>query len=34
VDSARVELVELRQADAERRGQGRWTRLKAAWRGE
>jgi hypothetical protein len=24
----------LRQADAKRRAEGRWTRLKAAWRGE
>jgi hypothetical protein len=32
-DSTRAELAELRQADAERRGQGRWARLRAAWRG-
>jgi hypothetical protein len=25
---------ELRQADAARRGQGRWARLRAAWKGE
>jgi uncharacterized coiled-coil DUF342 family protein len=24
----------LRRADAERRGKGRWARLRAAWRGE
>jgi chromosome segregation ATPase len=27
-------MAELRQAEANRRGQGRWARLKAAWRGE
>jgi hypothetical protein len=26
-------IVELRQAEAARRGQGRWARIKAAWRG-
>jgi hypothetical protein len=31
---ARQEVEQLRQADTARRGQGRWTRLKAAWRGE
>jgi len=34
VREAEDAIVELRQADAARRGQGRWTRLKAAWRGE
>jgi hypothetical protein len=28
------EAGELRQADATRRGRGRWARLRAAWRGE
>ena len=31
---ARQEAERLRQADAARRGQGTWTRLRAAWRGE
>jgi hypothetical protein len=34
VDSAKAELAKLRQADATRRGQGRWERLRAAWRGD
>jgi hypothetical protein len=40
-DQARAEAHEahqvagaLRQADATRRAQGRWARLRAAWRGE
>jgi hypothetical protein len=33
-DQARAEMEELRQADAERKARGRWTRLRAAWRGE
>jgi hypothetical protein len=31
---ARQEAEQLRQAEAARRGQGRWARLRAAWRGE
>ncbi len=31
---ARQEAAQLRQADAARRGQALWPRLKAAWRGE
>jgi len=27
-------IEELRRTDAERRGRGRWARLKAAWLGE
>ena len=31
---AREDAAELRQADADRQGRGRWRRLRAAWRGE
>jgi|SRR5690348_18336239 hypothetical protein len=31
--AARQEAETLRQAEATRRGQGRWARLRAAWRG-
>jgi hypothetical protein len=31
---AQADVAELRQAEAMRRGQGRWARLRAAWRGE
>jgi hypothetical protein len=31
---AEAHAAELRQVDKERRGQGRWARLRAAWRGE
>jgi hypothetical protein len=31
---AQQRVDELRQADAQRRGEGRWMRLRAAWRGE
>jgi multidrug resistance efflux pump len=34
IDSARAELAEVRQAEGERKGRGRWARLRAAWRGE
>ncbi len=34
VREAEDAIEALRQADAKRRGEGRWTRLKAAWRGE
>jgi hypothetical protein len=41
VDQARQHVREaeeaiqtLKQVEAERRGQGRWARLRAAWRGE
>jgi hypothetical protein len=33
-DKAVHAAEQLRQADAERRGRGRWARLRAAWRGE
>jgi chromosome segregation ATPase len=33
-DQARTEMAELRQADHDRKGRGRWARLRAAWRGE
>ena len=33
-DEAVKGAEQLRQRDAERRGQGRWARLRAAWRGE
>jgi len=33
-DEIRAERDALRQAEAVRRGQGRWARLRAAWRGE
>jgi hypothetical protein len=33
-DEAVKAAEQLRQADAERKGQGRWARLRAAWRGE
>jgi chromosome segregation ATPase len=32
--AAQERLDAMRRADAERRGQGRWVRLRAAWRGE
>jgi hypothetical protein len=32
--TAQQAAAELRLADAARRGQGRWARLRAAWRGE
>ena len=32
--AARQAADELRQAEAARKGQGRWARLRAAWRGE
>jgi hypothetical protein len=32
--AAQERLDAMRRADAERRGQGRWARLRAAWRGE
>ena len=31
---AEADAAELRQADAARRGKGRWARLRAAWREE
>ncbi len=31
---ARADMAELRQVEAIRKGQGRWARLRAAWRGE
>jgi chromosome segregation ATPase len=31
---AEADAAELRQAEAERRGRGRWARLRQAWRGE
>jgi hypothetical protein len=31
--AARQNAEELRQADEARKGQGRWARLRAAWRG-
>ena len=31
---AEADAAELRQAETVRKGRGRWTRLKAAWRGE
>jgi hypothetical protein len=34
VDSARAELAEARRAEDERKGRGRWARLRTAWRGE
>ena len=34
LEQTRAEVQELRQAEAARRGQGRWARLRAAWRGE
>jgi hypothetical protein len=34
VDSARAELTETRRAEDERKGRGRWARIRAAWRGE
>jgi hypothetical protein len=34
VGEAERNATELRRAEATRRGQGRWTRLRAAWRGE
>jgi hypothetical protein len=33
-DEAVRSAEQLREAVAERKGQGRWTRLRAAWRGE
>jgi hypothetical protein len=33
LDQATAEAETLRQAEAERAGQGRWARLRAAWRG-
>jgi hypothetical protein len=33
-DEAVRAAEKLRQADAARRGQGRWQRLRAAWRGD
>jgi hypothetical protein len=30
---AEAEAAKLRQADEVRRGQGRWARIRAAWRG-
>jgi hypothetical protein len=32
VDSARAELAEARRTEDERKGRGRWARLRAAWR--
>jgi|tagenome__1003787_1003787.scaffolds.fasta_scaffold20970860_3 hypothetical protein len=34
VTEARAEVEVLRSAEAERAGQGRWARLRTAWRGE
>ena len=34
VREAEAAIAELRQADDTRRGQGRWARLRAAWKGE
>jgi chromosome segregation ATPase len=34
VDSVRAELAEARRTEDERKGRGRWARLRAAWLGE
>ena len=34
VDSVRVELAAVRRTEDERKGRGRWARLRSAWRGE
>lgn len=33
-DGARAELAEVRRTEGERKGRGRWARLRAAWLGE
>ena len=33
IDSVRAELAEARWAEGERKGRGRWARIRAAWRG-
>jgi hypothetical protein len=34
VRDAEDAIAELRQVEANRKGQGRWARVRAAWRGE